>query len=170
MPERPQGGASWEAIAAAEPELAALARACFDSHLHKTLATLRRDGSPRISGIELIFAEGAVWFGSMRDALKARDLQRDPRYAVHSGSDDPPAWLGDAKLAGLATEVFEQGVLESVMKSASREAREGDPRIGEMHLFRLDLGELVWTGLNEARDQLLIDSWHPDRGRRTIER
>jgi hypothetical protein len=39
-----------------------------------------------------------------------------------------------------------------------------------MHLFRLDLGELVWTGLNEARDQLLIDSWHPDRGRRTIER
>ena len=162
--------ARWRDVLASEPELAERARACFDAHLHKTLATLRRDGSPRISGIELIFAEGDVWFGSMRGAVKALDLQRDPRYAVHSGSDDPPGWSGDAKLAGQAEEVGEQSVLERVMREASPEARDAGHEIDSMHLFRLDLDELVWTGLNEARDKLIVESWHPGRGRRRLER
>ena len=41
----------------------------------------------------------------MKEALKARDLQRDPRYALHSGSEDPDGWTGDAKIAGVAEEV-----------------------------------------------------------------
>ena len=41
----------------------------------------------------------------MLDALKARDLRRDPRFALHSGSDEPDDWSGDAKLAGIAEEV-----------------------------------------------------------------
>lgn len=173
FPDAPEGApaiADWTEIEAGEPALAAQAKACFDAHLHKTLATLRRDGSPRISGIELIFAQGDVWFGSMPAALKARDLQRDPRYAVHSGSMDPPAWSGDAKLAGAAEEVFDQAVLEKVMAEASAEAQQSEPKVEEMHLFRLGVGELVWTGLNEAGDKLVIDSWHRARGRRTIER
>jgi general stress protein 26 len=160
--------ARWADVAAEEPELAARARGCFDGHVHKLLATLRRDGSPRISGIELVFAEGDVWFGSMRDAVKARDLQRDPRYAVHSGSDDPPAWGGDAKIAGLAEEVFEQAVLDRVMEQASPEAREAGHRIESMHLFRLGLDELVWTGIDEAREKLLVEWWRPGAGRRLI--
>ena len=138
--------------------------------MHKTIATLRRDGSPRISGIELIFAVGDTWIGSMRDALKARDLQRDPRYAIHSGSDDPPDWIGDAKLSGSAEEVFQQSVLDAVMIEASPEARDAEHKIEGMHLFRLEITELVWVGLNEARDKMIIDSWHPGRGRSRIER
>lgn len=60
--------------------------------MHKTLATLRRDGSPRSSGIEATFAQGELWMGSMWRSTKALDLQRDPRFALHSGSTDPPAW------------------------------------------------------------------------------
>lgn len=159
---------SWAEIEAAEPELCGRARERFDSHAHKTIATLRRDGSPRISGIELVFAEGEVWFGSMREAVKAADLRRDPRFAVHSGSDDPPGWRGDAKLAGTAEEVCDQEVLDAVMRSASDEAREAGHRIEEMHLFRLDVAELVWVGLDRGGDRLLIDSWHAGRGRRRI--
>ena len=43
---------SWSDFEAAAPELAARVRARLDAHTHKTLATVRRDGSPRISGTE----------------------------------------------------------------------------------------------------------------------
>src|SRR5690348_14344911 len=87
---------SWSDFEAAAPELAARVRARLDAHVHKTLATVRRDGSPRISGTETQLADGELWIGSMWQAQKARDLQRDPRFAIHSGSDDPPGWDGDA--------------------------------------------------------------------------
>lgn len=98
--------ASWSEVEGEAPELAVRARAFFDANKHKTLATLRRDGSPRISGSEVEFADGEVWFGSMWRAVKALDLQRDGRFAIHSGSADPDeGWEGDAKLAGRAVEV-----------------------------------------------------------------
>jgi hypothetical protein len=49
--------ARWSEVEAEAPELGALARRYLDAHVHKTLATLRRDGSPRISGIEATFAQ-----------------------------------------------------------------------------------------------------------------
>ena len=97
--------ASWSEFEAAAPDLAARVRARLDAHTHKTLATLRRDGSPRISGSETNLMEGELWIGSMWQALKARDLQRDPRFALHSGSEEPADWSGDAKLAGIAEEI-----------------------------------------------------------------
>src|SRR3712207_1867847 len=100
--------AAWRDVLAAEPELAARVQQLFDARAHKTLATLRRDGSPRISGIECRFADGDLWFGSMPEAMKALDLRRDPRFALHGGSEDPPAWTGDAKVAGRAEEGSEE--------------------------------------------------------------
>ena len=86
---------SWTEFEAAAPELAERVRSRLDAHVHKTLATVRRDGAPRISGTETAFAEGDLWIVSMWRARKALDLQRDPRFALHSGSDDPPGWNGD---------------------------------------------------------------------------
>ena len=60
------------------------------------------------------FALGDVWIGSMWMAVKARDLRRDPRYAIHSGSDDPPGWKGDAKIAGRVEEVDDAEVKAAV--------------------------------------------------------
>lgn len=97
--------ASWSEIEVEAPELAAEARRLLDAHVHKTIATLRRDGSPRISGTEVKFAEGELWMGSMPRSVKALDLQREPRFALHSGSEDPPDWTADAKLAGRVEEV-----------------------------------------------------------------
>ena len=96
---------SWGQFEAEAPELAARVRERLEAHKHKTIATIRRDGSPRISGTEAEFEDGELWIGSMPNALKARDLQRDPRFALHSGSDEPADWTGDAKVAGLVEEV-----------------------------------------------------------------
>src|SRR5215208_6427294 len=102
--------ANWSEVEAAAPELAARARATLDAHKHKVLATLRRDGSPRLSGIEATIVDGELWLGMMPGSRKALDLRRDPRLALHSASvdppsDDPSAWPGDAKLSGRAVEV-----------------------------------------------------------------
>lgn len=162
--------ARWGEILEAEPAFVARVRASFDSHVHKTIATLRRDGSPRISGIELILAEGDAWVGSMPDAVKALDLQRDSRYAIHSASGEGETWIGDGKFSGRAEEVSDQAVLDAVMRAASPEAKEAGHQIGSMHLFRLEIEEMVWTGLDEERSKLVIESWAPARGLRRIER
>jgi Pyridoxamine 5'-phosphate oxidase len=146
---------TWTDFAAAQPDLAERVRACFAVRKHATLATIRRDGSPRISGSEVEFSEEGLFLGSMAGAVKALDLQRDPRFALHCPTVDAvpgeeSAWMGDAKLAGVATEVA--------------------PGPGGSHRFALDLLEVVHTRVGTPADHLVIESWHPDRGLRRIER
>jgi hypothetical protein len=149
---------SWGAVAAAEPDFAARVRRLFDARKHKTLATLRRDGSPRISGIETQFADDELWLGMMAGSRKAADLRRDPRMALHSPTQDPPeddpgAWPGEAKLAGRAIEV-------------ANPQQPDQPS----HRFRVDVTEVVLTRLGEPADHLVIESWHQGRGLRRVER
>jgi hypothetical protein len=151
--------ASWSEIEAAAPELAARARATFDAHRHKVLATLRRDGSPRISGIEASFTDGELWLGMMSGSRKVLDLRRDPRLALHSASvdppDDPTTWTGDAKLSGRAVEVEDPELL----------ARLGGGDEGEgAHLFRVDVTELVHIRVGDPADHLVIDLWQEGKG------
>ncbi len=150
--------ARWDHIVAVDAALADHVRRCFAVGKHSTLATLRRDGSPRISGTEVEFADdGEIYLGMMPGSLKARDLRRDPRLALHCPSLDPPesdpaAWLGDAKLAGRGVEV-------------------SDPTCDdEPHRFRIDVTEVVVTTVGESGDHLVIRSWHPDRGLERRER
>ena len=153
--------ATWPEFERAAPGLARAARERLDAHKHKTIATLRRDGSPRISGIETSWAREEIWIGSMWQARKARDLQRDPRYALHSGSDDPAEWKGDAKLAGLAEEITDPEVVQEI---------NGPGADGPSHLFRLDLQEVSVVRLNDARDRIVIDFWTPAGGLGTLTR
>ena len=142
--------ASWSEFEGAAPGLAARVRERLDAHVHKTLATVRGDGGPRISGTETQWRDDDLWIGSMWNAVKALDLRRDPRFALHSGSDDPDVWKGDAKLAGVAEETTEPG--------------------DKSHTFRLELREVSTVGLNEERNALLIEVWTPDGGVRTMKR
>lgn len=153
---------SWSVFESAAPELAAEARRRLDAHVHKTLATIRRDGSPRISGTETILAEGELWIGSMWQAFKARDLHRDPRFALHSGSEDPPAWPGDAKLAGVAEEIHDEARVRAIVGP--------DAPPGPMHLFRLDLHEVSTVGMNDTNDGIVVRIWTPDGGVRELQR
>jgi hypothetical protein len=141
--------ASWQEITEQAPELANGVRERFAVRKHCTMATLRADGSPRISGTEVQFADGQLWIGSMPQALKALDLRRDPRVALHSPTvdppeDDPSEWPGEAKLAGRAVEV------------------DSDDPADTSHRFRIDIAELVLTRV--SGDALLIRSWHAGRG------
>jgi hypothetical protein len=157
--------ARWDEVAAEAPELAEAVRARLDAGVHKTLATLRADGSPRISGTEVTFRDGDLWFGSMWQSRKARDLQRDPRFALHSASADPAEWKGDAKLSGRVEEVTDPAEFEAL-----RQARGGEAPSGPFHLFRADITEMSLVRLGDPPDHLVIESWREGRGVRRIQR
>jgi hypothetical protein len=149
---------AWKAIEQAEPEFAERVRRLFDAKRHKTIATVRADGSPRISGIECEFKDGELRFGSMAGARKGADLMRDPRFALHGPTVDPETgkerdWPGEAKIAGRAIPV---GPVPT-----------GGP---EGAMFVADITEVVITGLNDQATKLLVESWTPARGRRRVER
>jgi Pyridoxamine 5'-phosphate oxidase len=142
-------------------ELAAEVERRFAAHVHKTMATLRADGSPRISGTEVVLADGELWLGSMPGARKEADLRRDPRVAVHSGSDDPPDWTGDAKVAARAVESTDPADWARALPGTVHEP-------GNSSLFRLDVHEVSVVRL--AGDSLVIEVWTPDGGLRTVQR
>jgi len=148
---------AWRDVELAAPELAQRVRTLFDAHRHKTIATLRADGSPRISGIEVAFEDGELVFGSMPNARKGADLRRDPRFALHSATVDPvegseAQWPGEAKISG-----------QAIAGRPITEAADGDR-------FRADIAEIVHTHLNEQATMLVVEWWTPKRGLRRIAR
>jgi hypothetical protein len=170
-PAREEDGmATWDEVTAAAPELAGKVRALFDAHRHKTMATLRKDGSPRISGTETSFADGELWLGGMYESMKALDLRRDPRLALHSATvdpaADPTAWQGDAKLAGRAEEITDPERKAAVSKATGG----GDAPPGPYHLFRVDVTEVVLTRVGDPPDHLVIEFWREGEGLRSVQR
>jgi hypothetical protein len=154
---------AWEDFERAAPEFAGRVRVLFDAHKHKTIATLRADGSPRISGIETVFEDGQLVFGSMTNARKGADLRRDPRFALHSATVDPvegaeAQWPGEAKIAGRA---IPPGPLGEGGEGG--EGTDGDR-------FQADIAEVVHTHLNDEATLLVIEWWTPTNGLRRVER
>jgi hypothetical protein len=148
---------AWRDVEDAVPEFAERVLGLFDAHRHKTIATLRADGSPRISGIEAAFEQGEFVFGSMANARKGADLRRDPRFALHSATVDPvegseAQWPGEAKISGRA-----------IAASPTAEPSDGDR-------FRADIAEVVHTHLNEKATMLVVEWWTPAGGLRRLER
>jgi hypothetical protein len=151
--------ASFADVETEEPEFAARVRSAFDAHAHKFLATLRADGSPRISGIEMSFVAGEPWLAGMPASMKFEDLRRDPRFALHSGSSEPDAFTGDAKLSGRAVQVTDDVERTGFAKSAGIPVEHMD-----FELFRVELNQVVLVALNDEKSALIISSWRPGKG------
>ena len=145
--------ATWRQIEQDAPEFAARVRSRFDAGTNKTIATVRRDGAPRISASELTFADGEATLGMMSGSVKLLDVRRDPRIAVHSPTIEPPAGdpdaaPGDAKLAGTVVGI----------------APPADNPYQGAGFFKLDITEVALTYVGTPADHLVIESWHADRG------
>lgn len=154
--------ARWTDIEQAEPAFAARVHRLFEAGRHKTIATVRADGSPRISGIECEFVDGDLRFGSMTGARKGADLARDPRFALHGPTFHPEEgkegdWPGEAKIAGRAVPAG------AVPAEDPSEAPDGEA-------FVADITEVVVTGLDDAATKLVVESWTPARGLQRVER
>lgn len=153
--------ATWKEITQTVPEFAARVSAWFAADKHAVLATLRADGSPRVSGVEPLFYD-ELWLGSMPGARKGADLRRDPRFALHSHTSsnrmDPATGVGDAKVSGRALEVTDQATLDAYLEQC-RAHGTPMPEGMDFELFRADIQEVVTISVQG--DQLVIETWRP---------
>ena len=153
---------NWDALSAAEPDLAATVEARFGAFTHHTLATLRRDGSPRTSGIEVRIVGGELWLGMMPDSLKALDLRRDPRFALQANPGPGTEMAGgDVRISGRAIEVDDP----TAKAAYGKEVEPPEP----FHLFRTELTEVVRTYVEDDR-YLVVEIWQPGEPVRTLRR
>ena len=150
----------WSELERREPEFATRVRALFDAGRHKTIATVRSDGSPRISGIECTFDDGELGFGSMSGARKGADLRRDPRFALHGPTVHPEEgrereWPGEAKVSGVAVPV--DGPADGDVPA-------------DADLFVTEVTEVVVSSLNAEGTRLVVEFWTPEAGLQRVER
>jgi len=159
--------ASWSDVEAAEPALAAAVRARFEAHGLGFLATIRGDGSPRISGLEPLFALGELWLGMMPGSRKALDLLRDPRFALHSATVDKALTEGDAKVSGRATAVSDEAAI-GAFRAAFEMTTGYPPPPGPFPLFRAEIVDM--SMVRSDGDRLDIRWWREGEGVGHVER
>ncbi|GAA3386585.1 pyridoxamine 5'-phosphate oxidase family protein [Cryptosporangium minutisporangium] len=154
--------AKWEQFSAEAPDLAAAIKARFTATKHHVLATLRADGSPRVSGTEVEFRGPDLIFGSMWQARKALDLRRDGRMAIHANPGDGSMEGGDAKISGVAVEV----VAEAELSAFGDDQHPPEPS----HLFQIDIREAVLISVDHERNLMIVELWRPGRPVQRTER
>jgi hypothetical protein len=146
---------SWTDFATEAPDLARRALDRFRHHKHVLLATLRSDGSPRISGIEIWFWGDDAWLGMMSDSAKGADLERDPRFELHSAPTDLDLQEPDARIRGRAVRIEDAGTIAAFAATLPHPA----PPPGDMALYRIELAGAVLVAV--AGDELVIETWRP---------
>jgi hypothetical protein len=100
------------------------------------LATLRKDGSPRLHPVCPAITDDGLYVFVMEKTWKYRDLQRDPRFALHAfpADEDEEFYVG-----GVARSVEDAEVREAVI--ATHHYRPSD----EERLFELRLDRALHT-------------------------
>jgi len=78
---------SWKYLAGQQPELAAFGVERLNGRV-AYLATVRKDGSPRLHPMTPIFGQGHLLVFMEPTSSKGHDLQRDGRYAIHCSVSD----------------------------------------------------------------------------------
>src|SRR5688572_20046623 len=135
----------------------------FETRIAKTglcfLATTRADGWPRVSPIELSIVGDRLYVGSMPNAVKARDLQRDPRCCISTPLGDKDDLAGEAKAFCMAREVAAGDEWEAV-RSFFHEAVGFDiGDHGASHVFELEIEAAAWQRVEG--DDWRTTSWRP---------
>lgn len=153
---------NWAAFTEAEPDLGRVVEDRFGAFTHHVLATLRKDGSPRTSGLEVRFLDGELWLGMMPGSLKVLDLRRDPRFSLQANPGEGTGMGGgDVRISGRAVEVREGEARDGYVK----EVEPPQP----FHLFRTELTEVVRTYV-EDDTYLVAQVWKPGEPVRTLKR
>ncbi len=157
---------TWGDFEREAPDLAGRVRARFEDTGLALVATLRADGSPRISGWEPLFADGQLWLGSMPESRKIADVRRDPRLTLHNATADKDVARGDTTISGRAVEVTEEGARRDFMASFEESTDQEVP--GPFDLFRVEPQRV--SMLMPGGDHLVIEWWRPGAGVHRVER
>jgi hypothetical protein len=86
---------SWQALEDGNKELAEYGAQRFASNHVGYLATIRKDGSPRVHPMTPFVGEGHLLFFTNDGSLFCQDLLRDGRYAMHCSVEDQEGGEGE---------------------------------------------------------------------------
>jgi hypothetical protein len=149
---------TWGDLELAAPEIAQLGKERLDQPRVGLLATLRKDGSPRISPVEPFLTQGHLLFGAMSWSSKTRDLLRDPRCVLHSAISGPDTGEGELKLYGRALEADDQ------LRNSCREGWWVERPSDVATVFALDIEQATFVSWDLEHGQMTVRRWSPRRG------
>lgn len=109
---------SWERLEASDPELAASGKERMEGGF-AFLATIRKDGSPRVHPVTPIIGDGRIFIFMEPSSPKGHDLRRDGRYALHSAVGVPDEGQGEFFVTGRANPVEIEEVRDRAARLAS---------------------------------------------------
>ena len=141
---------TWQNFKQNAHDLAALGEELFGRTGLVLLGTLRKDGFPRISPVEPLFAHGQLYLGMMWRSRKALDLLRDPRCTVHSATSKRDGSQGDFKVYGRAVAVSD---LETRRRycDALYEKIGWRPEEPEFHLFSIGVESVSFVDFKDEK-------------------
>jgi Pyridoxamine 5'-phosphate oxidase len=149
---------NWHDLETAAPEIARLGKERLDQTRVALLATLRKDGSPRISPVEPYLSQGQLLFGAMSWSLKTRDLLRDRRCVLHSAITGPDNGEGELKLYGRAVEVDDE------IRAGCREGWWPERAADAATVFALYIEQAAFVSWDTAHGEMTVRRWSPGRG------
>ena len=141
----------WDELSAREPRLAEVIRDRLVRPGVVLVATIRRDGSPRLSPVEPLISEGELWLSMMWRSHKALDLLRDDRILVHSIITRREGDEGEVKLRGQAVAVDDLDARARYCAAVS--ALGWTPEEPWFHLFRIDIRDVTVIRYAPSGDQ-----------------
>jgi hypothetical protein len=92
---------SWKYLEDQQPALAAFGAERLNGQV-AYLATIRKDGSPRVHPMTPIIGQGHLFVFMEPTSPKGHDLQRDERYAIHCSVTDTSGASGEFIVTGRA--------------------------------------------------------------------
>jgi hypothetical protein len=148
----------WSEMQDQQPRLGALAHDRLVAPGVLLVATVRRDGTPRLSPVEPFVLDGDLWLSMLLGSLKAADLLRDPRVLVHSIVTGPDGGEGEMKVRGTAVDVPDEG-LQRRYADAVAAALPWTPEVGRFHLFRVDVDDVTYVRYDNASGDQFVVRW-----------
>lgn len=92
---------TWKLLQEQQPELAAFGAERLHGNV-AYLATIRKDGSPRVHPMTPIIGQGHLFVFMEPTSPKGHDLRRDGRYAIHCTVSDTSGASGEFLITGRA--------------------------------------------------------------------
>lgn len=152
----------WSVMEHSQPRLAELGHRRLIGPGVVLVATIRHDGTPRLSPVEPLVLDGDLWLCMMWQSTKARDLLRDPRILIHSVVTNRDGTEGEFKIRGTARTDNDRA-MQRRYADAAASTLGWDPQPGRFHLFAVDITEVTFISYDPATGNQHVAIWPPPR-------
>lgn len=128
------------------------------------LGTVRADGSPRVSPIEVALFEGGLFVGMMPGSHKRRDVARDARVCLLTPVSDHTDIGGEGKLFGVLEQVGDPERAERILRHHAAGGEFDPESIAGSPMFEMLISGAAWQRVID--DAWTASSWNETDGLR----